>query len=83
MIVERLMLKRNKLVWLIIFIFSVIAMTLGILDILSKNYVSGILYLIIGLMFFIDSFDISLFLKKVTFKSFFKNVDEDSDSKSS
>ena len=38
----------------------VIAMTLGILDILSKNYVSGILYLIIGLMFFIDSFDIMI-----------------------
>ena len=70
------MLNKRKFVWLVIFIFSVLSMTFGILDILSKHYIKGIIYLIIGIMFFIDTFDISPYLKKVTFNSFLKKDSE-------
>ena len=70
------MLNREKFAWLVIFIFSVFSITFGILDILSEDYISGIIYLITGIMLFIDTFDVSPYLKTVTFNSFFKKDNE-------
>lgn len=65
------MTKKAKFIWFVIFVFSVIEMTLGILDILNHRYSLAMLKIGISLMFFSDLFDLDFFNQSINFKGYF------------